>query len=63
LKPNLECPGFLVRRPRPGQLRQEPAALAEALRPIPADAMRAYAVSPRVNDARHADARCLELAA
>ena len=42
---------------------QEPAALAEALRPIPAEAMRAYPVSPWVNDARHDDARCLEPAA
>ena len=42
---------------------QEPAELADVLRPIPADAMRVYAVSSWVNDARHDDARCLELAA
>ncbi len=41
---------------------QEPVQQAEALRPVPADAMRAYPVSPWVNDARHDDARCLELA-
>ena len=42
---------------------QEPSELAEVLRPLPADAMRANAVSPWVNDARHDDARCLESAA
>ncbi len=42
---------------------QEPAAPAESLRSMPADAMRAYAVNPWVNDARHDDARCLEPAA
>jgi putative SOS response-associated peptidase YedK len=42
---------------------QEPAQLTEVLRPLPADAMRAYAVNPWVNDARHDDARCLEPAA
>ena len=39
---------------------QEPEKLAAALRPFPADAMRAYAVSAWVNDARHDDARCLD---
>ncbi len=42
---------------------QEPAQLVEALRPIPADQMRAYAVSKWVNDVRHDDTRCLEPAA
>ena len=42
---------------------QEPAALAEALRPISANAMRAYPISTWVNDPRHDDARCLEPAA
>ena len=41
----------------------EPAELAEVLRPLPAEAMRAYPVSPWVNDARHDDVRCLEPAA
>ncbi|HVS35806.1 MAG TPA: SOS response-associated peptidase [Gemmataceae bacterium] len=39
---------------------QEPAVLTDALRPVPADALHAYSVSPWVNDARHDDARCLE---
>jgi putative SOS response-associated peptidase YedK len=42
---------------------QQPAELAEALQSIPADAKRAYPVSPWVNDQRHDDARCLEPAA
>jgi putative SOS response-associated peptidase YedK len=42
---------------------REPAKLADVLRPIPADAMRAYPVSPWVNNPRHDDARCLEPAA
>jgi putative SOS response-associated peptidase YedK len=42
---------------------QEPAALAEALRPVPDDALRADPIGPWVNDARHDDARCLEPAA
>jgi putative SOS response-associated peptidase YedK len=42
---------------------QEPAALAPMLRPFAADRMRAYPVSPWVNDARHDDARCIEPAA
>ena len=42
---------------------QEPAALTEALRPVPAGAMRAYPVLTCVNDPRHDDARCLEPAA
>src|SRR5450755_878297 len=40
---------------------QEPAAPAPLLRPFDADRMRAYPVSQWVNDARHEDARCLEL--
>ncbi len=42
---------------------QEPVELAEALRPVPADAMRVYAVCPWGNDARHDDARRLKPAA
>ncbi len=39
---------------------QEPAQLAEALRPLPAEMVRAYPVTAWVNDARHDDSRCLE---
>ncbi len=43
--------------------QHEAAALAPLLRPFPAEAMKAYPVSPWVNDPRHNDARCLEPAA
>ena len=42
---------------------QEPAQLADVLRPFPAHTTRTYAVNPWVNDARHDDARCLQRAA
>jgi putative SOS response-associated peptidase YedK len=38
-------------------------ALADVLRPCPAERMRAYAVSTWVNDPRHDDPRCIEPAA
>ncbi len=43
--------------------QRDAAALAPLLRPFAVDAMKAYPVSPWVNDPRHDDARCLEPAA
>ena len=40
-----------------------PAELADALRPYPAEKMRAYPVSTWVNDVKHKDPRCIEPAA
>jgi hypothetical protein len=39
---------------------QEPAELAPMLRPFAADRMRAFPVSPVVNNPKNDDARCIE---